>query len=102
MWGMDGSIADMATLALAILAVLIRPIRRKIANVKPCFTLRDSVVDFLNGTVVVPFLLLVGSVFSTAVLNEALKANKVAMAIGGVIGLLFIFRELMQDVTPES
>jgi hypothetical protein len=100
MEGMDGNYADMATIVIAVIAVLIRPIRRRYRGLKADFTLRDSVIDFLNGTVIVPFLLLVFSVFSSAVLQEALKANKVAMAAGGVIGLLFIFRELSRDAAP--
>lgn len=49
-------------------------------------------VDFLNGTVIIPFLLLVGAVFSKFMLEEALRSGKMFLGIGGVIGLLFVLK----------
>jgi uncharacterized membrane protein YdcZ (DUF606 family) len=91
---LDGNPFDIATIIVALLAVFIKPTKRRWSNQLPAFNFRDAVVDFLNGTVIVPFLLLIGSVFSKHILAEALATNKVALAYGGVIGLFFIFREL--------
>ena len=94
---MDGASIDSYTILVALAAILVRPLRRKFKDESPCFVLRDVVVDFLNGTVIVPFLLLVGSVFSPVLMQEALKLNRVGFAIGGVIGLLFVLRELFAN-----
>jgi uncharacterized membrane protein YdcZ (DUF606 family) len=83
----------MATIVLALSSCAIRPIKRAVKKSGPCFALRDIVVDFLNGTVIVPFTLLIGATFSKTILEEALKSNKLFLAIGGVIGLLFVLRE---------
>jgi hypothetical protein len=69
--------ADIATILVAILICLIKPIQRFSTKLEPCFTVRDIVLDFLSGTVIVPFLLLIGSTFSQHLLEEALKSNKV-------------------------
>lgn len=94
---LDGNPYDMATIVVACVTCFIRPIRRFLTKKLPCFTLRDLVVDFLNGTVVVPFMLLVGATFSKAILDAALKSNKLFLTIGGVIGLFFVFREYFTD-----
>lgn len=83
----------MATILVAIITCVIRPIKRAIKKKPPCFTLRDVTVDFLNGTVIVPFTLLIGSTFSKSLLKDAVESNKLFFAIGGVIGLLFVLRE---------
>lgn len=97
----DGSPLDIATVVIALLAILIRPARNLLRGLPAQVSYRDAVVDFLNGTAIVPFLLLVGSVFSKQILEEALKTNKLALAYGGVIGLLFIVRELLKPNTPD-
>jgi hypothetical protein len=50
--------------------------------------------DFLNGTVVTPFLLMIGAVFSNVLLNYLRSASPVSTAIAGAIGLLFVSNEL--------
>jgi hypothetical protein len=52
------------------------------------------VIDFLNGATLVPFLLLVGSVMSSELLQEALKA-KLSIGLAGAVGVLFIAGELL-------
>lgn len=89
----DGNPMDMATLLVAAMTCFIRPVKRAFKKNGDCFDFRDIVIDFMNGTVIIPFCLLVGTAFSKAILEEALKSNKLFLAIGGVIGLLFVLRE---------
>jgi hypothetical protein len=92
----DGNPVDMATIGIAVCACIVRPIKRKWTKSKlPCFDSRDVIVDFLNGTVIVPFCLLVGSTFSHEVLEEAIKSNKLFFSICGVIALIFVVKELI-------
>ena len=89
----------MATIAVAISSCLIRPIRRKFTKSRPaqCFNVQNVVADFLNGTVIVPFLILIGTAFSKELLKEALETNKLFFAFGGFISLIFIAREFLNE-----
>ena len=87
----------MATIIVAILICLIKPFKRFTEKFKPCFTFRDLVLDFLSGTVIVPFLLLIGSTFSQRLLDEALRSNKIFFSVGGFIGLIFVLREVFKS-----
>jgi len=55
---------------------------------------RAIIADFLNGLCIVPFLYLSGSVISTTILIEAIRSARLFFAVGGLIGLVFIAREL--------
>jgi hypothetical protein len=94
-FSLDGSVVDMTTIGVGLAAMFLRPLRRKLNKHPNCFSMRDCVVDFLNGSTIVPFLLLVMSVMSTRLLHEALQTNKLSMGIAGVIGFIFIARELL-------
>lgn len=96
-FALDGRAADIWTIGVAASAILIRPLKRNIKGQTPCWKLNDCVKDFLNGSTLVPFVLLIGSVMSSKVLAEALQTNKVSMALAGMIGLLFILRELFSN-----
>lgn len=85
----------MATIAVAIGSCLVRPIRRRWSKKGPCFTANNLIIDFLNGTVLVPFALMIGSAFSQGILEEALKTNRLFLTVGGVIGLIFVVREFI-------
>lgn len=100
----DGSVADIGTIVCGLAAMLVKPIKRRWQGRKPCFTQRDLIVDFLNGATVPAFLLLVGSVVSSKILEEALKTAKTSMALAGVMGLIFIIREIITDAptTPTA
>ena len=95
----DGNPSDMATIIVAFIGCMLRPIRRALKKdfAGDCFTLRDVVVDFLNGTVLVPFTILIGTTFSKGMLKEALETNKLFLAIGGAIGLMFVIREFLNE-----
>lgn len=90
----DGNPFEMWTVGVAATSCVIRPIRRHVKKSKvPCWVFRDIVLDFLNGTVIVPLLILVGSIFSRELLEEAVKTDKVFFAIAGIVALLFVLRE---------
>lgn len=89
----------MATLTVAFLSCLIRPIRRKL-NIKfegVCFTRDDLIADFLNGTVLVPFLVLISTAFSREMMAVALETNKLFFGIAGGVGLIYILREFLSN-----
>lgn len=91
----DGNAADIGTIAFGLLAMAVKPVKRLFLKRRPCFTQRDLAVDFLNGATVPAFFLLVGSVVSSKILEEALKSARTSMALAGVIGLIFIVREII-------
>jgi len=91
----DGSVVDIATVSSGVLCIFVRPAKRWFWNHSPCFTSRDCINDFLNGVTLIPFLLLIGAVASNDVLQEALKSNRAAMGIAGVIGTIYILREVI-------
>ncbi|MDN2697641.1 hypothetical protein O0882_15055 [Janthinobacterium sp. SUN073] len=97
----------MATIGVAIASCMVRPIRRAIRKTGSCFTVNNIILDFLNGTVLVPFCLLIGATFSTAIFEEALKSNRLFLTVGGFIGLIFVVREFIngdasQHAVPAS
>jgi len=98
----DGNVVDVMTIAVGIIVIFLRPIKRAFAGKQTCFTRRDCVADFLNGIAIVPFFVLVGSLASKGLMEEALKNNKVALAAGGVIGLFFVIGELLSDTPPPN
>ena len=97
-YSFDGSAVDVATICVGVVAVLIKPLLRKFkSKKKPCWVFRDCAVDFLNGCALVPFLVLVLAVFSKAFLEEALNTNKISLAISGMIGVMFMFKEIVHE-----
>lgn len=94
---LDGSLADMATIVVGVLSALIKPVKRKLSGKTPVFTREGAIVDTLNGFTVVPFLLMIGSVFSSHVLDELMKSAKITLAIGGFVGLVFVIGELLKS-----
>lgn len=96
---LNGNPIDMATLTVAFASCLVRPIRRKLDSTYtgPCFTRDDAIIDFLNGTVLVPFLVLIGTAFSKEMLAMALETTKLFFAIAGGVGFIYIFREFLSS-----
>jgi hypothetical protein len=82
----------MATFAVAALACLIRPLRRVRRHTTPTFTFTTGAVDLLSGTAIVPFFLLIGSVFSSELLEATLRSDRLFLALGGSIGLMVVVR----------
>jgi hypothetical protein len=92
---LDGSAVDIATLGAAVVGLFVKPSIRAIKKKGPCFSVRDAIVDALNGSAMVPFALLIGSVMSSELLKIALSAHKIQMAIAGLIAIIILFRELV-------
>jgi len=91
---LDGSIADMSAIVVGVLSIFIKPVKRMRAKESRIFVREDAIVDVLNGVTIVPFLLMIGSVFSSYVMDELIKSAKITLAIGGVVGLIFVIGEL--------
>jgi len=86
----------MATIAIGLSASLISPCRRFWCKEKPLFLREEVIADMLNGVMLVPFGMMVGSVFSSDLLKELLSSAKITLAIGGLAGLFFVIGELFK------
>jgi hypothetical protein len=87
--GVDGF-----TLGVGIAIVASKVVLRWIKGHRPVASQRSCGVDFLNGTAVVPFVLMIGSVISPTLFEFLQQTNMVFMGIAGGIGLLFVLGEL--------
>lgn len=87
----------MATILVGLAALMVKPIQRRFKGKKPCWVSRDCIIDFLNGCALVPFFVLIMAVGSKAFLQEALNTNKVSLAISGMIGLIFVVKEIIME-----
>jgi len=92
----DGNAVDMATIGVGCLVSLVRPFRRWRGKRIPYFTREDAITDLLNGVMLVPFALMVGSVFSSELMRELMTSAKITLAIGGAAGLFFVTGELFK------
>lgn len=93
----DGSFVDMTTIGVGFFATIISPCRRRLCRQKPYFSREIAIVDMLNGVMLVPFSLMIGSVFSSELMRELLTSAKITVAIGGLAGLFFVIGELFKD-----
>jgi len=91
---------DSVTIAVAILLAVVVVICRCIRGIKPAVTRRRAINDFLNGSVIYPFALLVMSVASTSVFNY-LKDSRIALGLAGCVGIIFVAGELIASASPE-
>jgi hypothetical protein len=90
----DGNVVDMTTIVVGGLSSLITPFRRWWVGQKPCFVRERAIVDMLNGVMLVPFVMMIGSVFSSDLMKELIASAKITVAIGGAAGLIFVIGEL--------
>jgi hypothetical protein len=88
--GVDG-----VTLLVAISLVPFKIFVRWLRGIKPISTTRKCGVDFLNGTAVVPFALMLGSVVSRDIFELLAQTNMAFFGIAGGIGMLFVIGELV-------
>jgi hypothetical protein len=87
----DG-LVDAATVGVGISITILKALWRAYSGGPISFSGLGT--DFLNGTVVTPFLLMIGAVFSNVLLEYLRTASPVSTAIAGAIGLLFVSNEL--------
>jgi hypothetical protein len=97
---LEGNMIDLLSLAAGALCMFIRPLKRFFLQspTKPLFNRRDCIFDFLNGTTLIAFGLLVATAFSNRFLHLALQ-SKLSIAIAGAVGLIFVFGEFFADLT---
>lgn len=91
---LDGNFISGATIAVAVLALFIRPSRKFLRKHQRCWSSQKAITDLLNGSSLVPFLCLFWSAFDPRMLPLILE-NKAAMCIAGGIGSIFIAGEIL-------
>ncbi len=85
-------LVDALTIGVGLAAVFVKVgIRWKWGSQQ---TFSMAVIDFLNGTVITPFFLMLGSVFWQPFLDYLRTTSPVSIAIAGGIGLFFVLAEL--------
>ena len=94
---LDGNAMDMLTIAVGAATALLSPGKRWLNRQRPCFVREHAITDMMNGVMLVPFFMMVGSVFSSDVLQALLSSAKITVAIGGLAGLFFVIGELFKD-----
>lgn len=99
--GFDPFGVDPVTIFVAILASSFTLTVRYFRDVKPIATRRRVINDFLNGSVIYPFLLLIVSVASTRVFDY-IKDAKLAIALAGTVGVIFVIGELVLACSHEE
>jgi len=95
------SVIDSATIFVAILVVFAKMFMRwrrkeRIASVSMCG------VDFLNGTVIIPFLVMISAVFYADIYREMARASTAGVAAAGAIGLFFVIGELLRSSSTDA
>jgi hypothetical protein len=91
-----GGLVDAVTVGIGFLIVGGKALARWYTS-SP-MTLGSAATDLLNGTVVTPFTLMVGAVFSNSILEYLRSTSPVSTAIAGGIGLFFAFSEIRKLV----
>ena len=86
---------DILTVTIAILCIFIRPIRRYRSKTFPLTDHRMAGNDFLNGLAVTPFIFLAFSILSDWVLDEIKNSSRVMITAAGVLGFIYILKELL-------
>lgn len=86
----------MASVGMGLLLCLIRPFRRWRLNRPPFFNRDKLINDILNGAMVVPFGLMLMSIFSQEISTSLVQSAKVTMSLGGAVGLTFVIAELFK------
>jgi hypothetical protein len=95
----DGSYVDIASIGSAVLAPFVKPCRacwhrRKEPEFRLTYDRFTIGVDILHGASLVPFAVLIGCVFSSELLKEAVQSNRVFFGIAGLLGIAFLAGEI--------
>lgn len=98
----DLTAVDAVTIAVAFGVALCAPIVRRARGIRPAISGTQVTIDFLNGSVVFPFMLLIWSAFDGSVLGK-LGDARISVALAGSVGLFFIIGELAKScATPAA
>jgi nitrate/nitrite transporter NarK len=91
---------DAWTMIVAIVVVGLTSLIRLLRGIRPIVTKEKATTDFLNGSVVVPFLVLIFSVFDTNLLDW-IQSAKVTLGLSGGVGFIFVSGELLRSCSFE-
>ena len=93
----DGNIVDIATIVVGGLSSAIRPLKRVYCKSKPYFSREKGINDMLNGVMLIPFSMMVGSIFSSQLMDQLMSSTKITVAIAGLAGLIFVIGEIFKE-----
>lgn len=94
---MDGNVVDIATIVVGGLSAAVRPLKRMYSKNKPYFSREKGINDMLNGVMLIPFSMMVGSIFSSELMNQLMSSTKITVAIAGMAGLIFVIGEIFKE-----
>lgn len=92
----DGNAADMASVGIGLLLSGVRPFRRWRLKRRPYFKRDKLINDVLNGAMIVPFGLMMLSIFWPNLGIVLAQSAKVTLSLGGAVGLAFVLAELFK------
>ena len=87
MLGIDGNAIDMAAMLCGLLAMCVRPLRLG------RWTREKAIADFLNGTSVVPFVVMAASVLWTSLQPMVLEST-LSLGLAGAVGAIFVVADI--------
>jgi Na+/H+ antiporter NhaC len=93
----DGNIVDIATIIVGVASSAVRPVKRYFTKTGPYFHREKAISDMLNGVMLAPFSMMVGSIFSSDLMQELIASAKITLAIAGLSGLFFVLGELFKE-----
>lgn len=91
--GIDGNLLNVATFTVAVFCVFVRPARLRLRGCKKCWRADKVVMDFLNGSAIVPFAAMPLTIFSSAVMT-LVKDNLPTLAAAGFVGFVYVVSEV--------
>lgn len=95
-------LVDAATIGCGLLIVLLKILLRWSLTKGPAASVPACGIDFLNGSVVVPFCLMLGSpfapMFSPTIVAYLRSGSPAMTALAGGIGLFFVLGELCREI----
>lgn len=95
-WGVDSVTIFVALVAVGLLAII-----RYCRGNLPVFSRRRVITDFLHGSVIYPFCLLVVSVPDREIFNY-LKESRLVVGLAGAVGIFFVLGELIATALEKS
>jgi len=95
-FGFDGNLVDVCAVIFGGVCIFIKPVKRFLNGKKPYFSRNNCIFDFLNGTTLIAFALLIATLFSDHFLYMVLQA-KLSIAVAGVVGIIFLLGEFFND-----